>query len=104
MKSLSGTLERLSLNMQHAFNGRIAPANRPGVSARRATLARLGLERLETRDLMSGMTLANPVSNVAPPSCRRYRPSFTIRPSSQPPSRPLRSISPGAIQLLAPSR
>ncbi len=61
MKSLSSALERLSFNMHQALKGRITPPTRP---RRRTTRARLGLESLESRDLMSGMTLASPVSNA----------------------------------------
>ena len=66
MKSLSSALERLSLNIHHAVEGRITPTTRPRVTARRATRERLGLECLETRDLMSGMTLATSFSNATP--------------------------------------
>ncbi len=66
MNSLSRALDRLSFNMHQATKGLITPTTRPRAATRRTTRARLGLESLETRDLMSGMTLANPVSNVTP--------------------------------------
>ena len=80
MKSLSIALERLSFNLHQAKKGLITPTTRSRAATRRATRARLGLECLETRDLMSGMTLANPVSGPTP------APSFQGTPILLPPA------------------
>lgn len=80
MKSLSIVLERLSFNLHQAKKGLITPTTRSRAATRRATRARLGLECLETRDLMSGMTLANPVSGPTP------APSFQGTPILLPPA------------------
>ncbi len=81
MKSLSIALERLSFNLHQAKKGLITPTTRSRAATRRATRARLGLECLETRDLMSGMTLANPVSG-ATPAPNSQNPPLLLPPAS----------------------
>ena len=82
MKSLPNALERLSFSMHHAVKGRITATTQPRLTARRATRARLGLQCLETRDLMSGMTLTTSFSNATPAYNAPPGPPVILPPAS----------------------
>jgi hypothetical protein len=61
MKNLLSELKRWSLGTESAIAGRIDVATRSRRTVRKAPRARVALERLETRDLMSGLMGPTPI-------------------------------------------